>query len=170
VKNGTKFAGGQFGGGQEKNLRSGTLNVPGILGLDAALSVYRVQQEAWISHMRACKTRLAEALLTIPDAVVNGPAPEIGAAHILNVSFPGVRGEVLVNALSEQEIYVSTGSACSTHQKGQNRILAAMGIPRERAEGALRFSLCPFNSPEEMDRTAEVLEKQVAFLRRFQRR
>ena len=170
VKSGTKFAGGQFGGGQEKNLRSGTLNVPGILGLDAALSVYRVQQEAWISHMRACKTRLAEALLTIPDAVVNGPAPEIGAAHILNVSFPGVRGEVLVNALSEQEIYVSTGSACSTHQKGQNRILAAMGIPRERAEGALRFSLCPFNSPEEMDRTAEVLEKQVAFLRRFQRR
>ena len=170
VRSGVKFAGGQIGGGQEKNLRSGTLNVPGILGLDAAIATYREQQEAWIAQMRACKLRLAELLLTIPDAQINGPAPETGAPHILNVSFPGVRGEVLVNALSEREIYVSTGSACSTHQKGQNRILAAMGITGVRAEGALRFSLCPFNTIDEMDQAAEALKEQVLFLRRFQRR
>ena len=108
--------------------------------------------------------------MTIPDAQINGPAPESGAPHILNVSFPGVRGEVLVNALSEREICVSTGSACSTHKKGQNRIHAAMGITGARAEGALRFSLCPFSTPEEMDTASQALREQVAFLRRFQRR
>ncbi|MEA4914619.1 MAG: cysteine desulfurase family protein [Christensenella sp.] len=170
VKNGVKFAGGQLGGGQEKNLRSGTLNVPGILGLSAALEQYQAHQAAWISNMRACKLRLWQNLSTIPDVFVNGPSPEEGAAHILNVSFPGVRGEVLVNALSEREIFVSTGSACSTHKKGQNRIHAAMGITGARAEGALRFSLSPFNTPEEMDAAATALAEQVSFLRRFQRR
>ena len=170
VKSGVKFAGGQIGGGQEKNLRSGTLNVPGILGLDAALEQYQAHQAEWITSMRECKNRLWQNLSTIPDVFLNGPAPEAGAAHILNVSFPGVRGEVLVNALSEREIFVSTGSACSTHKKGQNRIHAAMGISGARAEGALRFSLCPFNTMEEMDQAAQTLAEQVAFLRRFQRR
>ena len=170
VKSHVKFAGGQLGGGQERNLRSGTTNVPGILALDAALSLYRDQQAGWLLRMRACKSRLAEELLSIPDAVVNGPSPEDGAPHILNVSFPGVRGEVLVNALSERGICVSTGSACSTHKKGQNRILAAMSVSGVRAEGALRFSLCPLNTLEEMDAVACALSEQVTFLRRFQRR
>ena len=170
VREGLKFSGGQIGGGQEKNLRSGTSNVPGILGMDAALSAYRAQQEAWIGQMRICKQRLYDNLMTIPDVFLNGPTVNEGAPHILNVSFPGVRGEVLVNALSEREIYVSTGSACSTHQKGQNRILAAMGITGARAEGALRFSLCPFLTEAEMDHAAEALKEQVLFLRRFQRR
>ena len=170
VKNGFKFAGGQIGGGQEKNLRSGTSNVPGILALDAALAEYREHQQKWIEQMRACKLRLWQNLSTLPDVFLNGPAPGEGAPHILNVSFPGVRGEVLVNALSEREIYVSTGSACSTHKKGQNRIHAAMGISGARAEGALRFSLCPFNTLEEMDAASAALSEQVTFLRRFQRR
>ena len=170
VKSGFKFAGGQIGGGQEKNLRSGTSNVPGILALDAALAEYREHQHKWIEQMRACKLRLWQNLSTLPDVFLNGPAPEECAPHILNVSFPGVRGEVLVNALSEREIYVSTGSACSTHKKGQNRIHAAMGISGVRAEGALRFSLCPFNTLEEMDAASAALSEQVTFLRRFQRR
>ncbi|HWQ97079.1 MAG TPA: cysteine desulfurase family protein [Clostridia bacterium] len=170
VKSGFKFAGGQIGGGQEKNLRSGTSNVPGILALDAALAEYREHQQAWMDQMRACKLRLWQNLSTLPDVFLNGPAPEEGAPHILNISFPGVRGEVLVNALSEREIYVSTGSACSTHKKGQNRIHAAMGISGARAEGALRFSLCPFNTIEEMDAASAALSEQVTFLRRFQRR
>ncbi len=170
VKAGVKFSGGQIGGGQEKSLRSGTLNVPGILGLDAALEQYQTHQAEWIANMRACKLRLWQNLSEIPDVFLNGPAPEAGSPHILNVSFPGVRGEVLVNALSEREIYVSTGSACSTHKKGQNRIHAAMGITGARAEGALRFSLCPFNTADEMDTAAQALAEQVTFLRRFQRR
>ncbi len=170
VKNGVKFAGGQIGGGQERNLRSGTVNVPGVLGLDAALAAYATHQQEWLAHMRACKARLAEQLLGIPDVLLNGPSLESGAPHILNLSFPGVRGEVLVNALSERDICVSTGSACSTHKKGQNRILAAMGISGARAEGAIRFSLCPFNSFEEVDAVVTAIAEQVAFLRRFQRR
>ncbi len=170
VKPGVKFAGGQIGGGQERNLRSGTSNVPGILAMDAALAEYRANQQAWIAQVRACKLRLWENLSSLPDVFLNGPAVGAGAPHILNVSFPGVRGEVLVNALSEREILVSTGSACSTHKKGQNRIHAAMGISGARAEGALRFSLCPFNTIEEMDAAATALTEQVTFLRRFQRR
>ena len=170
VRAGTKFAGGQIGGGQERNLRSGTTNVPGVLALDAALALYREHQTEWLAGMRACKARLADALLAVPDAILNGPAVPDGAPQILNVSFPGVRGEVLVNALSERGVCVSTGSACSTHKKGKNRILAAMGVSGARAEGALRFSLCPFNTPEEMDEAATVLAEQVAFLRRYQRR
>ncbi len=170
VRSGVKFAGGQIGGGQERNLRSGTTNVPGILGLDAALSSYRAHQAEWIANMRACKERLANNLTVIADSLVNGPAPEHGAPHILNMSFPGVRGEVLVNALSERGICVSTGSACSTRKKGQNRILAAMGITGARAEGAIRFSLCPFTTLDEIDAASAALAEQVAFLRRFQRR
>lgn len=170
VRAGLRFAGGLVGGGQEQGRRSGTTNAPGILGLDAAVAAYAAHQQEWVAAMRACKTRLAERLLSLPDAHLNGPAPEDGAPHILNVSFPGVRGEVLLHALEQREIYVSTGSACSAHKKGNNRVLAAAGVRGARQEGALRLSLCPFNTLEEMDRAAEEIGRQAAFLRRYQRR
>ena len=170
VRAGLRFAGGLVGGGQEQGRRSGTTNAPGILGLDAAVAAYAAHQQEWVAAMRACKTRLAERLLSLPDAYLNGPAPEDGAPHILNVSFPGVRGEVLLHALEQREIYVSTGSAYSAHKKGNNRVLAAAGVRGARQEGALRLSLCPFNTLEEMDRAAEEIGRQAAFLRRYQRR
>lgn len=170
VRAGLRFAGGLVGGGQEQGRRSGTTNAPGILGLDAAVAAYAAHQQEWVAAMRACKTRLAERLLSLPDAYLNGPAPEDGAPHILNVSFPGVRGEVLLHALEQREIYVSTGSACSAHKKGNNRVLAAARVRGARQEGALRLSLCPFNTLEEMDRAAEEIGRQAAFLRRYQRR
>ena len=170
VRAGLRFAGGLVGGGQEQGRRSGTTNAPGILGLDAAVDAYAAHQQEWVAAMRACKMRLAERLLSLPDAYLNGPAPEDGAPHILNVSFPGVRGEVLLHALEQREIYVSTGSACSAHKKGNNRVLAAAGVRGARQEGALRLSLCPFNTLEEMDRAAEEIGRQAAFLRRYQRR
>lgn len=170
VRAGLRFAGGLVGGGQEQGRRSGTTNAPGILGLDAAVAAYAAHQQEWVAAMRACKTRLAERLLSLPDAYLNGPAPEDGAPHILNVSFPGVRGEVLLHALEQREIYVSTGSACSAHKKGNNRVLAAAGVRGARQEGALRLSLCPFNTLEEMDRAAEEIGRQASFLRRYQRR
>lgn len=170
VRHGIRFGGGQIGGGQEKNMRSGTTNAPGIMAMDAALSEYKAHQKEWVAQMQACKMQLASQLLRIPDAVVNGPAPEHGAPHILNVSFPGVRGEVLLHALERDEIYVSTGSACSAHKKGKNRILSAMGIQGDRQEGAIRFSLCPHNTLEEMDTAAVAIARRVAELRRFKRR
>ena len=170
VRKGVRFGGGLIGGGQERGVRSGTVNAPGILGMDAALSEYRAHQGEWMASMRRCKERLAENLLALPDALVNGPSVEEGAGHILNVSFLGVGGEVLLNALSERGVCVSTGSACSAHKKGKNRVLTATGITGPRQDGAIRFSFCPFNTPEEMDTVAGMIGELVPYLRRFQRR
>lgn len=170
LRQGTKFAGGQIGGGQEKNLRSGTTNTPGIMGMEAAVRNYLDNIDEYRCAMRSCKMRLAKNLTELPDVLLNGPAPEQGAPHILNASFMGVRGEVLLHTLEEKEIYVSTGSACSAHKKGRNRILNAMGVIGDRQEGAIRFSFCPFNTIEEMDVVAEEISTIIAMLRRFKRR
>lgn len=116
-RRGIRFAGGQTGGGQEQNLRSGTLNVPGILGAAAAAEQYFANRIQWRQNMRACKERLYANMMTLPDVLLNGPSLEEGAPHILNLSFMGVRGAVLLNALSQQGVYVATGSACSSHKK-----------------------------------------------------
>ena len=169
-RSGARFSGGQIGGGQENNLRSGTLNVPGILGMEKAVSLYEQNQAAWRQNMRACKCRLYEDLMTIPDVILNGPSLEEAAPHILNLSFMGVRGEVLLHALEQFDVCVSTGSACAAHKAGKNRILTAAGIIGPRQEGAIRFSLCPFNTAEEMDKAAQVVSEQVKFLRKYRRR
>ncbi len=170
IKRGVRFAGGQIGGGQERNLRSGTTNTPGIMGMEAAIEYYQANLDEIRRKLMQMKLRLAKNLSFIRDAYINGPEPSLGAPHILNVSFLGVRGEVLLHALEEKGIYVSTGSACSAHKKGKNRILNAMGVVGNRQEGAIRFSICPFNTEDEMDITADVIEEQLAFLRRFKRR
>ncbi|MPM99691.1 Cysteine desulfurase IscS [bioreactor metagenome] len=170
VKKGTHFSGGQTGGGQEGGLRSGTHNVPGIMGMDSAIEKYMASQQRYIERMRTCKLRLAGALLSINDTVVNGPDPKDGAPNILNISFLGVRGEVLLHALEERKVYVSTGSACSAKKQGNNRILTAMGITGERAEGAIRFSFSPFNTPSEMDEAAIHVRECVNTLRKFKRK
>lgn len=170
VKKELRFGGGQIGGGQERNLRSGTTNTPGVMGMDAALAEYAAHQAEKIEAMRACKLRLAKNLTALNDVFVNGPEPKSGAPHVLNVSFLGVRGEVLLHAVEGRGLYVSTGSACSTHKKGKNRILEAIGVTGSRQEGAIRFSFCPYNTLEEMDTAAEIISEQVAILRRFKRR
>jgi len=170
LRRNVKNAGGQLGGGQENGFRSGTTNSPGIIAMGVAVEEARsrlVQSEA---HMRRLKLMLADGLLSIPDTMVNGPLPENGAAHILNVSFLGVRGEVLLHALEEKGILVSTGSACSSHKKGKNRVLAAIGVEGPRAEGAIRFSLCADNTEREMEITAETAAYLVGELRRYKRR
>ena len=169
-RTGVRFAGGQIGGGQENNLRSGTLNVPGILGMERAVMIYEQNLSAWRQSMRACKRRLYENLMTIPDVVLNGPSLDEAAPHILNLSFLGVRGEVLLHALEQFDVCVSTGSACAARKAGKNRILTAAGIIGPRQEGAIRFSLCPFNTLEEMDRAAQIVSEQVKFLRKYRRR
>lgn len=170
VKNGVRFSGGQIGGGQERGLRSGTLNVPGILGFDAAVRAYANNLLPWHERMRQVKTRLYENLTTLPDVLLNGPSIPDGAPHILNLSFLGVRGEVLLHALERFGVIVSTGSACSAKKQGKNRILNAVGISGARQESAIRFSFSPFNTVEEADAAANVIEEQVRTLRRYKRR
>ena len=156
-----------FGGGQENGLRSGTENVPGIAGLGQAVRAFaRLDDPA--SDMMELKMRLRDGILqAVPDAKVHGPAG--GAPHILNVTFP-VKGEVLLHALEGAGILCSTGSACASHKKSASHVLTAMGVPDKEIDGALRFSLCPMNTPEEIDETVAQIRKSVEMLRAFKRR
>ena len=158
----------QIGGGQEKTLRSGTENTPGIAGLRAAI-------ESWAQDrdIRALKRLLFEELKKgIPEAVCNGPDPasEDSAPHILNVSLPPVRSETMLYALAGDGIYVGIGSACSSHKQKVSRVLRAMGLNGPRAESALRFSLCPYNTDDEMRAAAAAAAKHYEMLKRYTRR
>lgn len=156
------------GGGQEDALRSGTENTPGIAGFAEAV---RLMKERDIDALRAMKMYMIERFSAAVDGLlINGPAPENAAPHIVNLSFPGVRGEVMLHALEAEEIYASTGSACSSKKLKVSAVLTAMGIAPSRAECALRFSISPFTTREEIDYAAEKLEKIYNQLKRFQRR
>lgn len=165
-----KFKGGQLGGGQEGGLRSGTENVPGILALDAAASDFYRHRAEYSAGIAAVKRRLYDNLMRLNDVVLNGPAVEEGAPHILNMSFLGVRGEVLLHSVTEKGLLVSTGSACAARSRGKNRILTAMGITGERQYGAIRFSFSHLNTIDEADKAADIIESSLKLLRKFKRR
>lgn len=158
-----------LGGGQEKNLRSGTENVPGILGLMEAVSSYPAQND-----MRALKLRLYERLRQIAGEsfYVNGPLPDsdTAAPHILNCSLVPVRSETMIYALEADHVYVAAGSACSSHKQKLSTVLQAMQVPRRVAESALRFSLSPYTTAEEIDHAADCIARHYALLKRYERR
>ena len=165
-----KFAGGQLGGGQEGGLRSGTTNTPGIMAMDKSIEIYSDSSEEFIQSMQACKLRLAKNMAAIKDTVLNGPPAESGAPHILNISFLGVRSEVLLHALDARGILVATGSACSSPKNSNNRVLDAMNIKGPRQEGAVRFSFSPTNTIDEVDTVSSIIEENVLLLRRYKKR
>lgn len=155
-----------FGGGQERGLRSGTENVPAIAGLGTAAELSSRNMENRIESMRTVKTYLTEGIRAeIPDIRFN--SMEEGSPAILSVSFLGVRGEVLLHSLEQSEIYVSTGSACSSKKKGQSHVLKAMGLSDKEIEGAIRFSFCEFNTTEEMDYVLVQLKNAVQKFRKL---
>ena len=158
----------QVGGGQEGALRSGTENTPGVAGLLAAIRYYP-QENA----MRGNKLLLWQLIReTIPEAHVNGPEPDgdNSAPHILNVSLPPVRSETMLHALEGEGVYVGMGSACSSYKQRISAVLKAMNTPQKYAETALRFSLCPENTEEEMRQTVQAIQRQYAILSKYQRR
>ncbi|MGB9840063.1 cysteine desulfurase family protein [Thermovenabulum sp.] len=158
------------GGGQERGLRSGTENVPGIRGFCKAVEILEKNFSIWTKIMKNGKERLKRGIIDlIEDVVINTPA-EKSAPHILNVSFLGVKAEVLLHALENHGIFVSTGSACSSHKKIKSHVLVAMGKKEEEVESAVRFSLSPFITEDDIDYTLEILKTQVKELRRFKRR
>lgn len=151
------------GGGQEIGIRSGTENVPGIYGIGEAVRILNQDLEGTIDKVRGLRDLLKEEILANIDNVkIN--SPEDGVCHILNVSFRGVRGEVLLHYLEQKEIYVSTGSACSSKKKGSH-VLNAIGLTPDEIEGAIRFSLSDLNTKEEIMKTVEVLKESVSDLR-----
>ncbi|MCL2336859.1 MAG: cysteine desulfurase [Firmicutes bacterium] len=161
------------GGGQEGGLRSGTENVPGIAGFGVAAALLRREGVEAAEKMRRLKKQLVEGILAgAPEAVLNGPPLADGngnpdsAPHIANISFPGLPGEVLVHALEQEGIFVSTGAACSSRKKTGSDVLKAMGLSAPLLAGAIRFSLAPVNTAAEMD---FAVAKTLAVVRELRR-
>lgn len=159
-----------LGGGQQKGMRSGTDNVPGIAGMGEAARIIYEHLEENTSRMRELKEYFRGELEKIDNVEINGPVAGEGAPHILNASFLGVRSEVLLHALEDQGIYVSAGSACSSHKRTGSPSLGAIGLSPERKESAVRFSFSEFTTKEELDYTMETLKSLLPMLRRYARR
>lgn len=171
VRRGVRMEPRQIGGGQESGMRSGTENTPGIAGLHAAAKELIAVQSTLGGELMQKKLHLIEKFReAVPEMLVNGPEPEHAAPHIVNLSFPGVRGEVMLHALESEGVYASTGSACSSKKLKVSGVLTAMGVAPARAEWALRFSLSPHTTMEEIDDAAQKLGAIYASLKRFQRR
>ena len=158
-----------FGGEQQKNVRSGTENVPGIAGIGlAAKEIYQTLDEK-VAHMRALKQRFIEGLQRIDKIKIHGLTDENSAPHIISVGFAGIRSEVLLHTLEEKGIYVSAGSACASNHPAISGVLKGIGTGTEYLDATLRFSFSEFTTSEEIDYTLQTLYNCVPMLRRYTR-
>ena len=171
IRKGVSITPMQWGGGQEMGIRSGTENLPGIIGLGEATRWISKKAEKEPGYLRKLKDILVSGILEqVPEAIINGPKPEDGAPHILNISIPGIRGEVLLHVLESNGVYVSTGSACSSRKARISHVLEAIGTSRDIAEGAIRLSLSYINNEDEMRLVPGILRKSIDQVKRFTRR
>jgi len=164
VRKGARLAPILHGGGHERGLRSGTENVPGIVGLGAATRLIFNERSEVTTRMRAFRERLIEEVLRIPGTRLNGHREE-SLPHIANFSFQGVEGESLIMRLDEQGIMASTGSACSSPNLEASHVLVAIGVPLSMAHGSLRISTGRQTTEEEIETFLEVLPRVVEDLR-----
>lgn len=154
-----------YGGGQENGFRAGTENIPGIAGFAEAVRRQQENKAQKRAQMESVKAYLKISLeKNISDIKFN--TPNTSVPSILNVSFCGCKGEVLLHTLEQSEIYISTGSACSSKKKGSH-VLEAMGLSTEEIEGAVRFSFSEENTMEQMDYVIEKLIEAVGGQRRL---
>ena len=156
-----------FGGGQQKGMRSGTENVPGCAGLGAAVREVYTDHEAKIEKLYQIRKRLIAGLKELPGVTINGHEGRENAPQIVSASFEGVRSEVLLHALEDRGIYVSSGSACSSNHPAISGTLKAIGVKKELLDSTLRFSFGLFNTIEEVDYCIGVLEEILPALRRY---
>ncbi|MCI8323818.1 MAG: cysteine desulfurase [Lachnospiraceae bacterium] len=169
VRDGAKVSPIMYGGGQQRGLRSGTENLPGIAGFAKAAELVYQDLEQDVDRMYGLRAKLTDGIKTIPDVVINGCPGSEGAPHIVSASFRGVRSEVLLHALEERGIYVSAGSACAAHKPQPSATLRAIGVEKELLEATIRFSLSGFTTEEEIAYTCQNLEEMVPNLRRYTR-
>ena len=159
-----------FGGEQQKNIRSGTENVPGIAGISLAAKMIYQDLDVKVARMRRLKQRFIKGVSQIEDTVIHGLYDETSAPHIISVGFAGIRSEVLLHALEEKGIYVSSGSACASNHPQVSGVLKGIGARQEFLDATLRFSMSEFTTPEEIDYTLDTLYNIVPKLRRYTRR
>ena len=169
VRRGVRLVASQTGGGQERNRRAGTENVPGIAGFGAAARNAAAALDGRPADVGALRDRLETGILDkVPGAVVNGDRGR-RVSNTTNISFEGVEAESLLIALDLEGVAVSTGSACSSGTLEPSHVLRAMGCSSHRTQSSIRFSLGLGNTAEQIDRVVEILPRVVGKLRTLAR-
>lgn len=169
IKDRTKINAINYGGGQQQGMRSGTINVPGIAGLGLAAEDIYTDFSAKTDRMYQLKDYLIEHLQKMDEVSVNSIPGRESAPQIVNASFLGIRSEVMLHALEERGIFVSSGSACASNHPADNSTLKNVGLPPEITDSAIRFSLSIHTTKEEIDYTLENIAQLVPILRKYQR-
>ena len=158
-----------FGGGQQKNMRSGTENVPGVAGLGMAVKEIYTGHEEKVDHLYALKERMVNGLQEMDGVVIHGLTGRDSAPQIVSAGFEGVRAEVLLHALEDRGIYVSSGSACSSNHPGVSGTLKGIGVKDSLLDATLRFSFGVYNTEDEVDYCLEQIRELLPMLRRYRR-
>ncbi len=171
VRDGVRLKTLMPGGGQQHGMRSGTENVPGIAGLGLAAEMAYRNLDEDMDRLYALRDYFVTEVEKIDGTQVNGLPGRESAPHVISVSFDGIdRSEVLLHALEDKGIYVSSGSACSTNHPGISATLSAMGVKKEYLNSTLRFSMSAYTTKEELTETVEALKEILPMLRRFKRK
>ncbi|MDR3596366.1 cysteine desulfurase family protein [Clostridium sp.] len=160
------------GGAQEFGVRAGTQNIPGIMGMSLAAKAANENIGNNYERVLKIKEKFIEKLNKIENIRINSLLSNEFSPYILNVSFKGVRGEVLLHFLEDAGIYVSTGSACSSKERekiGGSYVLKSLGLSQDEISGGIRFSFSDDNKEDEVDYVIETLEKGLNFLRRIKK-
>lgn len=164
-----------YGGGQQKNMRSGTENVSGIAGMTMAAEKVYENFDAEMDKLYELKEYFIQGVKGMEGMQVNGLIPDAPdcrgtAPHVVSVSVAGVRSEVLLHALEDKGIYISAGSACASNKPQTSETLKAIGLQREFWDSTIRFSFSVFTTKEELDYTLKVLYDIIPMLRKYTRR
>ena len=154
------------GGGQERGKRPGTENLPGIMGMAAALDEAMANLEAHTAKVTALRDKLIAGLSKIPHCVLNGDAVNRLPGNV-SFCFEGIEGEALLLLLDAKGVAASSGSACTSGSLDPSHVLLAIGRPHEIAHGSLRLSLCHENTDEEMDHILTAVPQVVEYLRKM---
>ena len=170
IKEGCKVSPIIYGGGQQKGMRSGTENVPGIAGLAKAAEMVYANLDEDMERMFGLRDMLIQGVGSIEGVRVNGCPGHEGAAHVVSLSVRGIRSEVLLHALEEKGIYVSAGSACASNKPQTSATLKAIGVERELLDSTIRISISVFTTEEEIQYTIQALCELVPMLRRYVRK
>jgi len=159
-----------LGGGQQKGMRSGTENVPGVAGLAKAAELVYANMECDINKMYCLRDYFISQLDKMEGVTVNGASGRKAAPHIVSVSVENVRAEVLLHALEDKGIYISAGSACSSHKPIPSATLQAIGVSKDLLGSTVRFSFSVFTTREEIDIALNAFREMIPMLRKFTRR
>lgn len=168
IRDGVKIRPILFGGGQQKGMRSGTENVPGCVGLGVAAREAYKDFDASIEKLYTLREHLIAGLKPLGGVTINGSEDRTNAPQIVSASFEGVRSEVLLHALEDKGVYVSSGSACSSNHPGISGTLKGIGVKKELLDSTIRFSLGDLNTEEEVNYAIGVLGELLPVLRRYQ--